>query len=172
MNPERWGQFDLVDSTQFGDVLGSLWQIGIIGVPTLKVLAVPLHTEFAKTIGDRYLDCGMHAVGGPRGIVDTHALHFSSCMEVDIRPIHGNDRLSLNSCIGVLSLADVKENNPKWPKQWGMDGDIREVHRIEQRIAPGNRPNWRMILASPESVIGTIWRSTPLEVWKEIVEKL
>ena len=116
---ERWGQFGLVDSARFGDVLGSMRQIGIIGLPTLKLLAGPLHTEYAKTIGDRYLDCGMHAVGDPRWIVDTHALQFSSGMEVGIRPAHGDIKLSLNSCIGVLCLADVKENNPKWPQVWG-----------------------------------------------------
>ena len=132
----------MIDSARFGDVIGSLWQIGIIGLPTLKILAGPLHTGYAKTIGGRYLECGTHAVGDLRGIIDTHPLQFSDGMEVKIRPVVGEGRLSLKSCIGVLSLADVKETNPKWPQVWGMDGEIREVHRVIQCIVLGNQHNW------------------------------
>ena len=165
----RWERYGLVDSTRFGDVIGSLWRIGAIGFPSLKVLAGPLFTEYARTIGDRYLECGIHAVGDPRGIVENHALQYSSGVEVKIRSLNGDVRLSLNSCIGVLSLADVRNQNPKWPQIWGMLGESREVHLVEQCLVLGNLPNWKMITATPEALVDTIWRSTPSELRMEII---
>ena len=62
-----------------------------------------------------------------------------------------------------------RRTSQNWPQAWGIDGEIRDVHKVEQCVVLRNHPNWKMILASPESLIDTVWRSTPFEVWSGII---
>ena len=62
----EWDVFGIVDSKRYGDVMGSLWQIGAIGVSNLEMIDVPSHTKYARTLGDCYLDWGLVAVSDSR----------------------------------------------------------------------------------------------------------
>ena len=43
----------VVDSTRYGDVMGSLWKVGVIGSFHLKSMDGPDHNSHAKTLGGR-----------------------------------------------------------------------------------------------------------------------
>ena len=80
----------------------------------------------------------MHAAGGPRGVIDIHHLQYFPGLGVEIRPIQGGEMLSVNSCLGVLSLADGEVGKPRRPKLWRLNGDIRDAR------ASGN--DWFLVM--------------------------
>ena len=51
MEDDDWKILRVVDSAQYGDVMGSLWHVGVIGSSRLKSLGGPDHTRYAKRLG-------------------------------------------------------------------------------------------------------------------------
>ena len=58
------------------------------------MLKGPENTPYAKTLADRYLDCGLGDVGVGRGVVNRSPIHFSSGVEVTIVDIEDLFRTS------------------------------------------------------------------------------
>ena len=175
MQRDRWGYFAAVDSTRFGDLMSSLWQVGVMGVANLFALERCAHAgfvPFARTLADSYADMGLLPVGDPRGVIGNRAVQFSSGLEVIIYNHEIGRRLSLNSCVGVLSLQNVREPKISWPRIEGRDGEIREIDICEQCVMLGSKVWWGNSPVHRKAAIDTMWRSTPVCVWREILGEL
>lgn len=85
----NWDCMQMVESTVFGDVLGSIWQIGVCGMTTLNMCDGPVSTTVATTIGDRYMECGFLAQCDERGIINRHGIQFRRGLEVAITDENG-----------------------------------------------------------------------------------
>ena len=162
----------MVDSTVYGDVMGSVWQIGVIGATTLKMFDGPSNTTVAATVGDKYYECGIMAVGDQRGMIDHQSVQFSRGLEVAIMNQEWEKRLSANSSIRVLSLQGIRENKVKRPLVIGTDNEPREPSTTEKCMVLGNK-QWRnAVLVSERAGIDTLRRSTPISLWNEIIGEL
>ena len=139
--------FTQVDSTKFGDVLGSIWQVGLIGLVRMKSLTNMEHTPYAKTVGDRYTECGMTAVRDERGIISHCAMQFSSAQEVVITDQRRHRRLSVKSGVGMWSFLEVMKYEEKWPMVVSTDGDSREVSWGDMCVVLGNKSWWEDVVA-------------------------
>ena len=160
----QWGVFGIAD--------GPLWQVGVIGSQHLDMLAGQNRTRYAKTLGDSYMDLGLIEVGVERGAIDNQKLQFSAGMEVVITDHRHDRRLSVNSCVGILSLQSVRKPMTRWPLAEGTDGKRREISLTAQCVILGIK-RWRnAVLVGEREAVDAIWRSTPKAVWAEIVGKL
>ena len=147
----------------------SIWKIGVIGKTTLQMFGGPLATTVATTIGDRYSEFGMLAVGDERGIINRHAIQFSRGLEVTITNQKRETRLSINSSIGMMSLQSIRRNELPWPLVVGADGNSREPPTTEKCVVLGNKRWWQAVLVHEKAVIDTLWRPTPFNLWKEVI---
>lgn len=77
MSDCTWGCVQLVGIALFGDILGSVWQVGVIGISTLRMFDGPNFAQVAKTMGARYNECGLMAAGDERGAINHHAIQSS-----------------------------------------------------------------------------------------------
>ena len=96
-------------------------------------------------------------------------MQFSRGLEVTIANRQIRKRLSVNSGVGVLSLQNVLDPETIWPLEMCPDGSVREISSVEKCIVLGNETWRKEILAHETAIIDTTWRSTPLEVWKEVI---
>ena len=108
MEEGYWDVYGQVDSTLFGDVMGSVWQVCIQGASKVGSLKQMEHTPYAETVGDRYLECGMVAVGEERGIISHCPMQFSSGQEFAITNVNRKRRLIKNSGVSMVSLHKVR----------------------------------------------------------------
>ena len=138
----RWEFLQLVDSTVFGDGMGSVRHIGAIGPTILKMFDGPISTTAAATIGGRYYECGISGSCDERGIINRPEIQFSRGLEVTITNPKWEQRLSVNSSVGVLSLQGIRDNETKWPLVMSTDGTIREPSTAEKCIVLGGK-KWR-----------------------------
>lgn len=149
-----------------------MWQVGIIGTNHVKMIDGMQNNAYAKTIGGRYLGCGIIAIGDDRGMVENRQLQFCNGMEVAITHQKGEQRLSVNSFVGILSLQTVRGPAIRWPLVEGTLGVQREVSLTEQCVIPGNKV-WQNAVMVPGKMAGdTVWRSTPVTVRRELVGEL
>ena len=169
MKAKIWDVYAQADGAQYGDILGSIWQVGIMGVAKVMSLTDQRQIRYVKTLGDRYNECNMLAVGDSRGIISHEATQYSCGQEVFIMDTDRNKRMSVNSGIRLLSLQKVKNNVENWPQVIGADGEVREVSLGEKCAVLGNKMWWKEIMANEKALIDTIWRSTPVAIWTEIV---
>ena len=164
-----WGAISISDSAQFWDDMGSLWQIGGMGRSRLQMFQGPATNPYGKTIGARYMECGLLEVGGERGIINHRVLQHSNGLDVMTTYSHGMSRLSVNSCVGLLSLEKVRSRAPKWPSVGDYDGNCREIPLKEQYVSMRNMA-WRNTFLMPNKIsVGAVWRPTPSAVWNEVV---
>ena len=110
--------------------------------------------------------------GDGRGVVENRAVQFSCGVEVIVSDRSADKRLSVNSCVGVLSLQNVREQTAKWPLVEGRNGEIREVQMAEKSVILGSMPWWKEAPATEAILTDVIWRSTPLTLWMEILGEL
>ena len=102
-------------------------------------------------------------------MLDNRQLQFSSGIEVAIAGRHHERRLSVNSCVGILSLQTVRKPITKWPLVEGRDGAIREISLTEQCLILGSK-RWRnAVLVTEKEAVDTAWMSTPSKVRAEII---
>ena len=172
MSAGEWDLFMTIDSTLFGDLMGSVWQIGMYGISKMSMKENQEYTPFVKTLGGRYAECGLLPAGDDRGIVAHQAIQFSRGLEVFITNEKRQKRLSVNSSIGLLSLQNVRKPETGWPLVISNSGDIREISLAEKCVVLGNKSRWKEVIAEENVTIDTVWRSTPLMVWKEIIGEL
>ena len=172
VSAHEWDYLQLIDSTLFGDVMGSIWQIMIWGKIKGKrprMFDGPETTQYAKTLGGRYRECGIMTAGDERGIISHQAVQYSRGLEVIISDQQWQKRLSINSCVGMLSLKEVRMPEIKWPLVLDRDDNIREISIHEKCVVMGNKSWWREILANEKAAIDTIWRSTPVNLRKVLI---
>ena len=100
----------ILDSARFGDILSSLWTVSIVGKSRMYGLEKTKFIKFAKTLGESYHECGLLPEGDRRGVIENRPAQFSSGIEVVICERSAGRRLSVNSCIGILSLRNVRES--------------------------------------------------------------
>ena len=128
------GQYDCmrrIDSTMYGEILGSIWKVGVLGKDALEMFGGPSVMHFAKTMGCRYSECGLLAVCDGRGIIQHQPMQFSRGLEVAITDEKRQKRYSANSGVGVLILQTVRSPGPKWPLVVGAGGEVREISTTE-----------------------------------------
>ena len=115
----EWGEFASVESTSFGSALGSPWEIGVVGVNHAGIMAGPSRAPYSKSLVGRYMECGIQAVGGDCGVIGIRQLKFSSGMEAAITNRMFPSRLSVDSCVGILSLQTVRgqRSDGPWEKE-------------------------------------------------------
>ena len=142
MNCDRWDLYKVADSTRYGDIMSSLWQVGILGSTHHNGLESPGFARYAKTLGERYTECGLLPAGDERGVIENRAVQFSSGIEVIICNQTSGRELSVNSCVGVLSLQNVIGPKASWPLVECRDGNRREISTMEQCVVLGNK-SWR-----------------------------
>ena len=172
MNESKWQILKVVAIAKYGDVMSSLWQVGVIGIDELKSLGNPGHTRYATTLGDRYRDCGILLLGDPRGLIENRSVQHSSGLEVIICKAKDEKRLGVNSCIGMLRLQGILQHALPWPSVVCRNGDSRDIGRTEQCVILGNKSWWHSVLVSEKEAVDTAWRSTPVSVWYEIIGEL
>ena len=149
--------------------MGSTWQIGAEGRQPLRISGGPDTAIYEKTLGERYSECSLIAMGGERGVISHPKMQFIRGLEVTITDQKMQKRLSANSGVGVLSSQKVRDPETKWPLAMCQDGSAREISSAEKRIVLGNSSRWKEILAQEAAIIDTIWRPTPMGLWKEII---
>ena len=66
MEDGEWDVMKMVDITRFGDVIGSVWQIGVEGRADLQAFHDPTTAIFEQTIGGRLTEMGFIAMGDER----------------------------------------------------------------------------------------------------------
>ena len=120
------------------------------------------------TIHGRYRLCGINPCGGGRGIVDTQEVPYCNGMEVRIRADTGSRTLSLNSHIRPRSLNDIRAGTVAMPLCWGEDDKIRMLTKGEICSVMGNAAGWKDIEGNGTVEVDTMWRSTPVVLWKKI----
>ena len=172
MSDCTWGCVEVVGSTLFGDVLGSVWQVGVIGTSKLRMFDGPSFAHVAKTLGERYSERGLSAAGDARGAVNRHSTHPSSGLEVTAADQMHQKSLSINSSVGVLSIQNVRTPEVKWPLVLGKAGEVREISTTEQCAVLRNKARWGAVLVRESAGVDAAWRSTPVSVWKEIIGEL
>ena len=145
LDMEMWNETGIVDSTQYGDVMGSLWQISVVGNFPLRMIKGVGSSPYAKTVGDRYMECGILTTGDERGVVNMKAMQGGTGLEVTVTNPSGEVRMSVNSCVGLISLANIRLPKVKWPKVQNLDGTCREIHQSEKCIVLGNMPWWNEV---------------------------
>ena len=124
MGEKEWQISRVIDSAQYGDVVGSLWQVGVIGSSHLKALDGPENTKYAKTLVERYGECGILPSWDERGVIENRGVQFSSGLEVVVSNPMSGKRLSVNSCVFILSLKmpDNQRLNGHW---WNVRTETR-----------------------------------------------
>lgn len=172
MSDHEWQVVGIVDSAKYGDVLGSLWQIGVMGANRVTALEGPYYTEYAKTIGERYAECGILPTGDERGLIENRSLQISSGVEVAISTRNRGNRLSVNSCVGILSVQTVKNPVVRWPLVESRGGEIREIGLTEQCVVLGNKSRRNAVSVPEKCAIDTVWIPNPLAVWEELIGAL
>ena len=106
----------MVDGAEYGDPMSGIWQVGIVAQRRLEFFVEgEAHGHDVGTLGGRYSQCGIRPAGDPRGIVDTVEIPRSVGLEAWIRDEKGHRRLSVNRCMRLLSLNDVRSSRWKWP---------------------------------------------------------
>ena len=93
----------------------------------LKTLGGPENASYFKTLGDRYSECGLVAVGGERGITNYFPTHFCSELEVTIIGQRRQNRLSLNSGVVATGLRKVRDPDLRWTLALGGDRNPRKL---------------------------------------------
>ena len=78
----KWCAYGVVDSTMHGDVMGSLWQIGVIGTAEIQMPHWEYFKPYAQTLGDRYRAFGVMPSGDERGVIANRSLKHCVGMEV------------------------------------------------------------------------------------------
>ena len=172
LSAHEWDYLQMVDSTVFGDVMGSIWQIAIwesVKGPRPRMFDGPETTQYAKTLGGRYRECGIMVAGDGRGVISHQAAQYSRGLEVIIADSKRQRRLSINSCIGMLSVKEVRMPEIKWPLVLGQEDNVREISIRGKCVVMGNKKRRKEILANDRAVIDTIWRSTPAHLRKELI---
>ena len=108
MSMVYWNAYGVVDNTVRGGVMGSLWQIGVMGKEELHLLNREEFAPYAKTLGGRYRECGLMLAGDERGVIENRQLQHCVGMEAVASSPRSGKRLITNSCVGILSLKNVK----------------------------------------------------------------
>ena len=124
-----------------------------MGLPDMKNLTNAEHNPYAKTIGDRYTECGMMAVGDERGVISHCPTQFSTGQEVVITDQLRHRRLSFNSGIGVMRLQNVRKYDEHWPLAVSTDGDPREVSWGAMCVVLGNKAWWEEVIVPEKKLL-------------------
>ena len=81
MSMAIWCAYGVVGSTMHGDVMGSLWQIGVIGTAEIQMFHWKDSKPYTQTLGDRYRECGLMPAGDERGVIENRTLQQCVGME-------------------------------------------------------------------------------------------
>ena len=126
------GQYDcmqMVGSALFGDILGSVWKIGVWGwgKNALRMPDGPGATQFAKRWGGwggRYSECCILAARDERGVIHHRTMQFSGGLDVTITNEQRRGRFSVDSGVGLLGPQITRNPDPMWPLVVGADGEL------------------------------------------------
>lgn len=163
------GHLQLMGSTLFGDILGSVWQIATLKTSRLRMFGGPGATKYAKTLGWRYAEFGRLAAGDGGGMITHQAIQFSRGLDVITTDQKWPKRLSINSSVGIPSLENVRGPDVQLPLVLGRDDTIRDISIHEKCIAIGNKSRRGEILINEEAAVDMTWRATPVNLWGGII---
>ena len=173
LHQDIWHTIFVIDGAKYGGPISGMWKVGTVSKNRLKCFdegGDRFHV--IGTIGGRYMQCGIRPVGDARGIVDTVEIPNSAGLEVWIRDDHGNRRLSVNSCMRVLSLRDVRNQRWNWPLCLDNQDHARELSCGEKCTVLGNAKWWMGAEGSEPFGTDILWRPTPLTVRQAIIDEV
>ena len=162
-----WGQMGAAGIARFGDVVGPLWNVGFVGEGSMKMLGDPLRTSYVEALGCLYSEWGVSDDGDSGGVSGNRFAQLSTVAGVVLANSAGVRRLIANRCIVDHGLQSARQPELKWPPAGKYDGSIREITYPEKCQVLRNK-HWRNAALPPDNItIDTVWRSTPLMLWRE-----
>lgn len=173
MDHDSWQVAHLADGASYGHVIPGLWKVGIAKKERPKRSDTEGSTcHLIGTLRGRYTQCVNRQVGDSRGVVDTAGKPNIVGLEVWIRDGEGDRRLSLNICMRILSLGDVRYMRWNWPRGWDDCDRARELTGGGKRTTSGTT-KWSVVISESEPFKTDIFRrSTPLRDWGAIVGEI